>query len=89
MEQEEQEDWAPNEEGKEQFSPVSVLDCPFDDEEEEDNGSAFEDHLARVEGTSPFLTCEPNFLLINNVCGFDNSDHTKADAKDQKVREAG
>ncbi|KAG8476543.1 hypothetical protein CXB51_033425 [Gossypium anomalum] len=49
------EDWAPNEEGKEQFSPVSVLDCPFDDEEEEDNGSAFEDHLARVEVTKQKL----------------------------------
>ncbi|TYH40722.1 hypothetical protein ES332_D12G267200v1 [Gossypium tomentosum] len=49
------EDWAPNEEGKEQFSPVSVLDCPFDDEEEEDNGSTFEDHLARVEVTKQKL----------------------------------
>ncbi|TYI52469.1 hypothetical protein E1A91_D12G250100v1 [Gossypium mustelinum] len=50
-----QEDWAPNEEGKEQFSPVSVLDCPFDDEEEEDNGSTFEDHLVRVEVTKQKL----------------------------------
>ncbi|KAA3460167.1 UAA transporter [Gossypium australe] len=48
------EDWAPNG-GKEQFSPVSVLDCPFDDEEVEDNGSAFEDHLARVEVTKQKL----------------------------------
>ncbi|XP_022754071.1 uncharacterized protein LOC111302409 [Durio zibethinus] len=47
-----EQDW-PNEEGKEQFSPVSVLDCPFDDEEEEvDNSSPFQDQLARVEGPS-------------------------------------
>ncbi|XVF52819.1 hypothetical protein PTKIN_Ptkin05aG0049200 [Pterospermum kingtungense] len=44
-----EQDW-PNEEGKEQFSPVCVLDCPFDDEEE-DNSSTFQDQLARVEGT--------------------------------------
>ncbi|XVF10678.1 hypothetical protein REPUB_Repub07fG0203200 [Reevesia pubescens] len=44
----------PNEEGKEQFSPVSILDCPFDDEEE-DNSSPFEDHLDRVEGTKEKL----------------------------------
>ncbi|XVF13212.1 hypothetical protein REPUB_Repub08aG0188900 [Reevesia pubescens] len=48
-----EQDW-PNEEGKEQFSPVSVLDCPFHDEEEDSN-SPFEDHLARVEGTKQKL----------------------------------
>ncbi|XWS38422.1 hypothetical protein CRYUN_Cryun19dG0130000 [Craigia yunnanensis] len=47
-----EQDW-PNEEGKEQFSPVSVLDCPFDDEE--DNSSPFQDQLARVEGTKQKL----------------------------------
>ncbi|KAK8618058.1 hypothetical protein V6N13_115933 [Hibiscus sabdariffa] len=45
--------WA-NEEGKEQFSPVSVLDCPFDDEEE-DNNSHFEDGSPHVEGRKPKL----------------------------------
>ncbi|GMJ00344.1 TON1 Recruiting Motif 10 [Hibiscus trionum] len=43
-----------NEEGKQQLSPVSVLDCPFD-EEEEDDGSVFEHQLARVEGTKQKL----------------------------------
>ncbi|KAK8658134.1 hypothetical protein V6N13_036346 [Hibiscus sabdariffa] len=45
-------EWA-NDQGKQQFSPVSVLDCPFD--EEDDDGSIFEDHLARVEGTKQKL----------------------------------
>ncbi|GMI76306.1 TON1 Recruiting Motif 11 [Hibiscus trionum] len=51
-----EQDWA-NEEGKEQFSPVSVLDCPFDDEEEEeeDNNSHFEDGSPHVKGTKPKL----------------------------------
>ncbi|KAA3468990.1 UAA transporter [Gossypium australe] len=44
----------PNEEGKEQFSPVSVLDCPFHDEEE-DNSSPFQDGLPHVEGTKQKL----------------------------------
>ncbi|XVE64906.1 hypothetical protein DITRI_Ditri07aG0139600 [Diplodiscus trichospermus] len=46
-----EQDWR-NEEGKEQFSPVSVLDCPFHDEEEEeeDNNSLFQHQLACVEG---------------------------------------
>ncbi|XP_039036404.1 uncharacterized protein LOC120173256 [Hibiscus syriacus] len=46
-------DW-PNDEAKQQLSPVSVLDCPFDGEEEDD-GSVFEDQLARVEGTKQRL----------------------------------
>ncbi|XP_021299433.1 uncharacterized protein LOC110428082 [Herrania umbratica] len=45
-------DWR-NEDGKEQSSPVSVLDCPFDDEE--DDSSPFKDQLARVEGTKQKL----------------------------------
>ncbi|XWS49878.1 hypothetical protein CRYUN_Cryun12cG0041000 [Craigia yunnanensis] len=49
-------DWL-NEEGKEQFSPVSVLDCPFDDEDE-DNSSPFQDQLARVEGIKEKLMQE-------------------------------
>ncbi|PIN19910.1 hypothetical protein CDL12_07402 [Handroanthus impetiginosus] len=41
---------------KEQFSPVSVLDCPFDDEDEEDEvSSPFQHRLARVEGTKKKL----------------------------------
>ncbi|TYH07132.1 hypothetical protein ES288_A08G208900v1 [Gossypium darwinii] len=48
-----EQDW-PNEEGKEQFSPVSVLDCPFHDEEE-DNSSPFQDGLPHVEGTKQKL----------------------------------
>ncbi|XP_039046834.1 uncharacterized protein LOC120187109 [Hibiscus syriacus] len=43
-----------NDETKQQLSPVSVLDCPFDGEEEDD-GSVFEDQLARVEGTKQRL----------------------------------
>ncbi|KAB1217172.1 hypothetical protein CJ030_MR4G021149 [Morella rubra] len=38
----------PNEEGKEQFSPVSVLDCPFEDDEEA--SSSFQRNLALMEG---------------------------------------
>ncbi|GFQ04314.1 hypothetical protein PHJA_002575300 [Phtheirospermum japonicum] len=40
--------WAVSED-KEQFSPVSVLDCPFDDDEEV--SSPFQHSLARMEGT--------------------------------------
>ncbi|WCJ26155.1 hypothetical protein M5689_007995 [Euphorbia peplus] len=42
-----------NEEEKEQFSPVSVLDCPFqdDDEEEEDINSPFQRSLLSMEGS--------------------------------------
>lgn len=42
----------PNEE-KEQFSPVSTLDCPFDDEDEV--SSSFQHRLSRVEGTTKKL----------------------------------
>ncbi|XP_011029175.1 PREDICTED: uncharacterized protein LOC105128995 [Populus euphratica] len=44
----------PNEEEKEQSSPVSILDCPFQDEEEE-IGSPFQRSLIRVEGTKQKL----------------------------------
>ncbi|EEF51088.1 uncharacterized protein LOC8265402 [Ricinus communis] len=48
-------EWA-NEEDKEQFSPVSVLDCPFQDEaEEEDNGCPFQRRLDHVEGAKQKL----------------------------------
>ncbi|KAK4435260.1 hypothetical protein Salat_0689300 [Sesamum alatum] len=40
-------------EEKEQFSPVSVLDCPFDDEDEV--SSPFQQRLARMEGTKKKL----------------------------------
>jgi hypothetical protein len=43
-----QQEW-PNEEEKEQSSPVSILDCPFQDEEE-DIGSPFQRSPIRVEG---------------------------------------
>lgn len=43
----------PNEEEKEQLSPVSVLDCPFEDDEE--ISSPFESKLARLEGTKKKL----------------------------------
>lgn len=46
-----QKQW-PNEENKEQFSPVSVLDCPFDNddvvEEEDEVSSAFKHKRAPV-----------------------------------------
>ncbi|KAG6788382.1 hypothetical protein POTOM_004447 [Populus tomentosa] len=44
----------PNEEEKDQSSPVSILDCPFEDEEEE-IGSPFQRSLIRVEGTKQKL----------------------------------
>ncbi|KDP25516.1 hypothetical protein JCGZ_20672 [Jatropha curcas] len=43
----------PNEEEKEQFSPVSVLDCPFQDEEE--ISSPFHTSLVRMEGAKKKL----------------------------------
>ncbi|XP_059661705.1 uncharacterized protein LOC132307851 [Cornus florida] len=45
-------EWS-NEEEKEQFSPVSVLDFPFDEEEEA--SSPFQSRLARMEGTKQKL----------------------------------
>ncbi|KAI3453651.1 hypothetical protein Pfo_010314 [Paulownia fortunei] len=47
-----QKQWSVSEE-KEQFSPVSVLDCPFDDDEEV--SSPFQHRLARMEGTQKKL----------------------------------
>ncbi|KAM7259789.1 hypothetical protein ACFE04_015530 [Oxalis oulophora] len=48
-------EWA-NEEEKQQFSPVSVLDCPFEDEDEEDvTSSPFTHRLARMEGSKKML----------------------------------
>ncbi|KAK0587908.1 hypothetical protein LWI29_031098 [Acer saccharum] len=46
-------DWK-NEEEKEQCSPVSVLDCPFEDDET-DITSPFHQRLARMEGTKQKL----------------------------------
>ncbi|XP_050226935.1 uncharacterized protein LOC126676714 [Mercurialis annua] len=43
-------EWANEEEEKEQFSPVSVLDCPYQDDEEESNSSPFQRKLDRMEG---------------------------------------
>ncbi|XP_061988714.1 uncharacterized protein LOC133707168 [Rosa rugosa] len=44
--------WLNKEEEKEQFSPVSVLDCPFEDEDDESSSSSpFRYRLARMEGT--------------------------------------
>ncbi|KAK6117105.1 hypothetical protein DH2020_049150 [Rehmannia glutinosa] len=47
-----QKQWSVNED-KEQFSPVSVLDCPFDDDEEV--SSPFQHRLAHMEGTQKKL----------------------------------
>lgn len=60
----EQKQWSSEE--KEQFSPVSVLDCPFDDEEEEDEvSSPFQHRLDRMEGNfSQFLIFLPHFNEI-------------------------
>ncbi|KAF3448482.1 hypothetical protein FNV43_RR09195 [Rhamnella rubrinervis] len=44
----------PNEE-KEQFSPVSVLDCPFEDEDEDEATSPFRRGLGRTEGSKQKL----------------------------------
>ncbi|KAM5572615.1 hypothetical protein ABKV19_012591 [Rosa sericea] len=44
--------WLNKEEEKEQFSPVSVLDCPFEDEDDDSSSSSpFRYRLARMEGT--------------------------------------
>lgn len=44
--------WLNKEEEKEQFSPVSVLDCPFEDEDDESSSSSpFRCRIARMEGT--------------------------------------
>ncbi|KAK8497236.1 hypothetical protein V6N12_001551 [Hibiscus sabdariffa] len=52
-------------EGKEQFSPVSVLDCPFHEEEEEDSSSHFEDGSSHVEGTKQKLMQKvPRFVNL-------------------------
>lgn len=43
--------WSSDE--KEQLSPVSVLDCPFDDDDQdhhEVSSSSFQSRLARMEG---------------------------------------
>lgn len=48
----------PNEEEKEQFSPVSVLDCPFEDEDEDEDEemcSPFQHRDTHMEGTSNSL----------------------------------
>lgn len=46
--------WINKEEEKEQFSPVSVLDCPFEDEDDESSSSSpFRCRIARMEG--PFF----------------------------------
>ncbi|KAH6759610.1 hypothetical protein C2S52_022868 [Perilla frutescens var. hirtella] len=42
--------WSSDQE-KEQFSPVSVLDCPFEDDEDDEVSSPFQHRLARMEGT--------------------------------------
>lgn len=46
-----QKQWASDQE-KEQFSPVSVLDCPFDEEDEV--SSPFQHRLALMEGHFSF-----------------------------------
>lgn len=54
--------WINKEEEKEQFSPVSVLDCPYEDEDEDDESSSsspFRCRIARMEG--PFVFC---FLFL-------------------------
>ncbi|XP_024029081.1 uncharacterized protein LOC21405902 isoform X2 [Morus notabilis] len=45
----------PNEEEKEQFSPVSVLDCPFEDDDHDETSSPFHHKLARLEGNKQKL----------------------------------
>lgn len=48
----------PNEEEKEQFSPVSVLDCPFEDEDEDEDEemcSPFQHRVTHMEGTKQKL----------------------------------
>ncbi|RVW16284.1 hypothetical protein CK203_067871 [Vitis vinifera] len=52
-----QKEW-PNEEEKEQFSPVSVLDCPFEDEDEDEDEemcSPFQHRVTHMEGNKQKL----------------------------------
>lgn len=54
--------WINKEEEKEQFSPVSVLDCPFEDEDDESSSSSpFRCRIARMEG--PFVF----FLVFSQI----------------------
>lgn len=55
-----QKQWSSDQE-KEQFSPVSVLDCLFDDDDDEVS-SPFQHRLARMEGITR------NVELINICC---------------------
>ncbi|KAM6588015.1 hypothetical protein CsatA_010620 [Cannabis sativa] len=47
-------EWS-NEEDKEQFSPVSVLDCPFEDDDQDETNSPFNSKVTHLEGTKQNL----------------------------------
>ncbi|KAJ9173527.1 hypothetical protein P3X46_016650 [Hevea brasiliensis] len=57
----------PNEENKEQFSPVSVLDCPFQDEE--DISPPFQRSLVRMEGAK--LRFRANIIRFEKLAQLD------------------
>jgi hypothetical protein len=74
-----QQEW-PNEEEKEQSSPVSILDCPFQDEEE-DIGSPFQRSLIRVEGIllSISLQLPPSLSLSLSLSQSHTHTHTQTE----------
>ncbi|XP_068319080.1 uncharacterized protein [Pyrus communis] len=63
--QNDKEGWLNNKEEKEQFSPVSVLDCPFEDEDDDHARSPFSRSLACMQGTQQKLM--RNIRRIENL----------------------
>ncbi|KAK6137572.1 hypothetical protein DH2020_028692 [Rehmannia glutinosa] len=70
-----QKQWSSEE--KEQFSPVSVLDCPFDDEDEV--SSAFQHRLARMEGAKMKLMKKIQRERVSDESSFDEGLLEEAD----------
>jgi hypothetical protein len=69
-----QQEW-PNEEEKEQSSPVSILDCPFQDEEE-DIGSPFQRSPIRVEGILLSISLQVSLSLSLSLSHTHTHTHT-------------
>ncbi|TQE12611.1 hypothetical protein C1H46_001823 [Malus baccata] len=63
--QNDKEGWLNNKEEKEQFSPVSVLDCPFEDEDDDHARSPLSRSLACMQGTQQKLM--RNIRRIENL----------------------
>ncbi|KAM1024819.1 hypothetical protein ACFX13_038749 [Malus domestica] len=70
-------EWQNNKEEKEQFSPVSVLDCPFEDEDDDHTGSPFSRSLACMECTQQ--------KLAKNIRRFENPAQLEPVDLDQRI----